>query len=149
MPEVNDEVLLAFEFGDVRRPYVVGSLYNGQDKPSLGDGLFDGGQVMRRGFVSRAGHKFVFFDDSSNLGVALMSADSSCRVSLNQTSGEIHIHCSGQVTIDTDSGDVNITAGGDVSVQAQGSIGLNGSMGVTIESDSSVTISAPSISLGS
>jgi phage protein D len=156
LPEVNDEVLLAFEFGDIRRPYVVGSLYNGQDKPSLGDELFDAGKLKRRGFVSRTGHRFIFFDDSSNTGVALLSADSSCRVSLNQTSGEIHIHCSGQVTIDTDSGDVNINAGGDVSVKAQGSIGLNASTGVTIQSDSSITIqsdssvsvSAPSISLG-
>jgi phage protein D len=166
LPEVHDEVLLAFEFGDVRRPFVVGSLYNGQDKPSLGDDLFDAGKVARRGFVSRAGHRFVFFDDSSNLGVAILSADSSCRVALNQTSGEIHIHCSGQVTIDTDNGDVTINSGGSVSVQAQsgdvsvqaqtgdvtvqsqGSVELNGSMGVTIQSDSQVSISAPSISLG-
>ena len=37
VPEVNDEVLVAFEFGDIRRPYVVGSLYNGQDAPNLGE----------------------------------------------------------------------------------------------------------------
>ncbi|HEY6057335.1 MAG TPA: VgrG-related protein, partial [Candidatus Limnocylindrales bacterium] len=41
LPEVNDEVLVAFEFGDIRRPYVVGGLYNGKDKPRLGDGLVD------------------------------------------------------------------------------------------------------------
>ena len=34
MPEVGDEVLVAFEFGDVRRPLVLGGLWNGQDKPS-------------------------------------------------------------------------------------------------------------------
>jgi Rhs element Vgr protein len=33
MPKVNDEVLVAFEHGDFNRPYVVGSLWNGQDKP--------------------------------------------------------------------------------------------------------------------
>lgn len=33
IPEVGDEVLLSFEGGDPRRPYVVGALWNGQDAP--------------------------------------------------------------------------------------------------------------------
>ena len=33
VPDLGDEVLLAFEAGDPRRPYVVGSLWNGQDAP--------------------------------------------------------------------------------------------------------------------
>jgi uncharacterized protein involved in type VI secretion and phage assembly len=32
LPEVGDEVLVMFEHGDVRRPFVVGSLWNGKDK---------------------------------------------------------------------------------------------------------------------
>ena len=33
LPEVDDEVLVAFEQGDMRFPFVLGSLWNGQDKP--------------------------------------------------------------------------------------------------------------------
>ena len=33
MPEVDDEVLVAFEHGDFDHPFVVGFLWNGVDKP--------------------------------------------------------------------------------------------------------------------
>ena len=33
IPDPNDEVLVVFEAGDPRRPYVVGGLWNGADKP--------------------------------------------------------------------------------------------------------------------
>jgi len=32
LPEVGDEVLVAFNHGDQRKPYVIGSLWNGADK---------------------------------------------------------------------------------------------------------------------
>ena len=35
IPEVGDEVLVAFEREDLRFPYVLGALWNGQDKPPL------------------------------------------------------------------------------------------------------------------
>jgi hypothetical protein len=34
LPEVDDEVLILFEHGDIRFPYILGVLYNGEDKPA-------------------------------------------------------------------------------------------------------------------
>jgi uncharacterized protein involved in type VI secretion and phage assembly len=33
LPEVNDEVVVGFQHGDVRQPFVLGALYNGKDTP--------------------------------------------------------------------------------------------------------------------
>jgi uncharacterized protein involved in type VI secretion and phage assembly len=37
LPEVDDEVLISFEHGDLRRGYVIGALWNGEDNPPVGE----------------------------------------------------------------------------------------------------------------
>ena len=66
LPNVDDEVLVAFEHGDIRRPYVLGGLWSSIDPPPLGDGLFDNGHNRRQGIVSRRNHRMIFFDDAAD-----------------------------------------------------------------------------------
>ena len=47
IPEPDDEVLVAFEFGDVRRPYVVGGLSNPKDSKKVPIPERDHGQGRR------------------------------------------------------------------------------------------------------
>ena len=146
IPEVNDEVLVAFEHGDVRRPYVVGSLYNGKDKPKLGDGLFSSGKVKRSGFVSRKGHSLVFFDDDGKSGIALISSDKKVRVALKQNGPEIHIYCEGKVTIESQ-GDMKISSKANVSIEAASQLKIKGDGGISVNSSSQVEIKGQLIKL--
>lgn len=60
LPEVGDEVLVAFEREDIRHAYVIGGLWNGQDKPPETNS--DGKNNIRK-IKSRSGHEIIFNDD--------------------------------------------------------------------------------------
>jgi uncharacterized protein involved in type VI secretion and phage assembly len=61
MPNVQDEVLVAFEHGDTRFPFVVGFTWNGQDLPPATD-------VRDRKLVSKNGHQIRFLDSTPDAG---------------------------------------------------------------------------------
>ena len=60
LPEVGDEVIVAFDHGDINHPYVLGSLWNGQNKPPSKN---DDGKNNIRMIKSRSGHLVTFSDE--------------------------------------------------------------------------------------
>jgi len=147
LPEVNDEVLVSFEQGDWRRPYVIGSLHNGVDTPMLGSDLIDGtsGAVKRRGIISKRGHALVFFDDPSDDGVAIMTGDHNLRISLNAGNTVIKITSSGQINIDGQQ-DISITSQAGITLEAQQGLTLKG-QSVSISANADVTVAGNPIKL--
>ena len=59
IPHVNDEVLIAFERGEANRPYVIGSLWNGKDKP-MAKGYTDENTTIM--IQTKSGHQIVLDD---------------------------------------------------------------------------------------
>jgi uncharacterized protein involved in type VI secretion and phage assembly len=59
IPEVNDEVLIAFERGEAHRPYVVGALWNGKDKP-MKNAYTD--ENTTRMIMTKSGHQIILDD---------------------------------------------------------------------------------------
>ena len=140
IPEVDDEVLVGFDHGNIDHPYVLGGLYNGVDLPPLQDDLIDSsvGQVNQRGFVSRLGHQIVFFDSDAKSGITLATAKGKISFELSEAKGELHIKVDGKIVIEST---------GDLELTAQGSLQLSGSAGVKVESSATVEVSGSMIKL--
>lgn len=111
LPEVGDEVLVAFEHGDINSPYVIGSLWNGTDKPPETNS--DGKNNIRK-IRSRSGHVLVFDDNAeekkekveikTNAGHTLTMDDTSSKEKV-----EIQTKAGHKLTLDDASGKENIT----------------------------------------
>ena len=156
LPEVDDEVLVAFEQGDPRRPYVLGGLYNAKDTPNEGDELVSSSNVKRRGYVSKQGSMLIFFDDPQEEGIALLSSDKELKVSLNKTKTTVHIASNGEIKIEgatkvtVDGGqELVLTAQQKVSIgtDTTQSVEVNG-MQVKVQATAQAALSAPMVSLG-
>lgn len=138
LPEVNDEVLVAFELGDIRRPYVVGGLWNGVDKPRLGDSLTDNGKVVRRGIVSRKGHRLIFHDGDSKSGIVIRSSNDKLNFSINETDMKIGVRSDGTIEIE---------ATGDIDVKADGNITLKSAKNITIEASAQLVLKGATVAI--
>ncbi|MDJ0727744.1 MAG: VgrG-related protein [Prochloraceae cyanobacterium] len=75
LPEINDEVLVGFEHGDIHRPYIVGGVWNGKDKPpeDVKDAIADN-KVRLRTIKTPTGHNLQFIEEdkrSSKAGIRI------------------------------------------------------------------------------
>jgi uncharacterized protein involved in type VI secretion and phage assembly len=133
IPEVGDEVLVAFEREDLRFPYVLGSLWNGKDKPPLSN---DDGKNDQRTLHSRK-HHYLLFDDGAQ-GVVELKHEKGRRVLLDDTGFRVEDEKGNKVQVDSTTGAMTIEAtgaltlkGATVSIQA-GTLELKASATLTI-----------------
>ena len=163
IPEIGDEVLVGFEFGDVRRAYVLGGLANGNTELDLGGDVvkqgIPGGQVVKRGIVSRLGNKVLIDDDGdgtlppSASGITLGTGDDKITIQIDDVNKKLIISCDastppatieitqngagGSITIEQagTGGSIDVKSAGNVTVEAAapGNLTLKGGTGVKID----------------
>ena len=139
LPEVDDEVLVLFEHGDVRFPYVIGSLWNGKDKAPVDSG---NGKNDLRVIKSRSGHVIKLNDADGKETVEVIDASGKNRVVIDTANNTITITAGkdivlaaphGTIKLDAreiaigSSADAKITAGANLNVKAGAVMNVQGS----------------------
>jgi phage protein D/phage baseplate assembly protein gpV len=125
IPQVDDEVLVAFEHGDVSHPVVLGGLWNGQDPIPFSKDNLDAGLVTWCGFVSRTGHQLNFWESADDSSIQLLTKGGAMNVVLDEMNGELRIEIDGKLVVDA-TGDIEFTTKGAFKVKASGDVTIKG-----------------------
>jgi len=115
IPDVDDEVLVAFEAGDPRRPYVVGALWNGQDTPP--ESMDSAGDNFIKSITSRNGVKLTL-DDQDGQEKLILETPGGQRITLQDGPGQVEIRDSNGNSITLSTSGVSVVAAAKVTVQA-------------------------------
>jgi len=118
LPEINDEVLVAFEHGDMNRPVILGALWNGKDEPPEEQSASNDKRVL----VSRTGSR-IELDDGAN---SIVVEDGGGKGSIKFAADD------NKLTIEAKTGDVVIKAAKDLTIVADGGIEMNASMNMDV-----------------
>lgn len=113
IPEVGDEVLVAFEREDLRFPYILGALWNGQDKPPLAN---TDGKNDKRILKSRKKH-YLLFDDGTQ-GVVELTHEKGRKIRFDDDGFTVQDEKGNVVKVDSNSGAMTIEAKGQLNLKA-------------------------------
>ena len=137
LPEVDDEVLVAFEHGSVNHPYVLGALWNGKDAPPEDN---NDGKNNHRSLTSRSGHVLRLNDSDGQETVELIDKSGNNRIVIDTSARKIRIEADGDIEITSSTGKVKISGMGielssqlDVKVQAQTTVDVDANAQVSIQ----------------
>jgi len=119
VPDPEDEVLVAFEAGDPRRPYVLGGLWNGSDQPP--ESMDGSGSNAKKVIRSRNGVK-VTLDDSDGQEALKLETPGGQSMTLQDGPGSVEITDSNGNSVKLESSGITVTASAKVTVNAGASV---------------------------
>ncbi len=140
-PEVNDQVVVAFADGDMRRPLVLGGIYSAKDLPAGGDKAVSGdGAVQVRSLTSRLGHTLELRDGEApaEQHVLLELAGKEHRLRVGKDRAEFSVPAN--VPLKLAAGDSSITLDGNGTITLQGTK-------IVLKGTSEVGVSAPTVAV--
>jgi uncharacterized protein involved in type VI secretion and phage assembly len=145
MPELNDEVLVSFDQGDVGNAYVVGYCWSGADQPPTTD-------LKQRGITTVLGHKLIF-DDNPGTDKITLTTPNGYELILDEMGQKITLTTQGGVTVEVDDPgaggpqiQLTLPTGNSLVLSATG-LDVTVATGAVNVTGLSATITAPSVTI--
>lgn len=144
IPEVGDEVLVAFEQGNFRKPYVLGGLWNGQQ--AVPPTAASGEMPLVRSWHSRTGHHISIYDNTDNK-IELVTAGGQ-KVVLDDANRNITITSSSGITVTFDDGGGKFSVqGNQIEIKADSNLKIEAGANMDLQAGGQLTIKGALINL--
>jgi uncharacterized protein involved in type VI secretion and phage assembly len=130
MPQVGQEVLVAFNNGDVGDPYILGALWNAVDRPPV---LAPTDAVNRRFIRTPLGHEIEFNEVTQTLTITSTTLQ---KITLDPARIELSAGLGAASVQVTSAGTITLTAAASIDLNAP-SVTINGATSVTIQGGAS------------
>jgi phage baseplate assembly protein V len=143
LPEVNDEVLVAFEHGDPAAPYVLGGLWNGKDEPPESNG---NGKNDVRVIRSRNGNVIRLSDAKGDEKIEIIDAAAKNTIVISTKDNSITITADADVTIRSGNGKLTLSGKG-VEITSTAAVKIEGSQGMDLKTPARLTIKGATVNI--
>ncbi|MGZ6613089.1 MAG: phage baseplate assembly protein V [Solirubrobacteraceae bacterium] len=143
IPEVGDEVLVAFEHGRVDFPYVLGSLWNTNQMPPESNASDTNDH---RSLTSRSGHVIRLDDTNGDERIEIIDSSTNNSIVISTSDNSIQIVADGDIAITSNGGKLTLDAT-DVEITGQNSVTVKGDSSVEVSSQGTTTIKGTTVEI--
>ncbi|RKH40796.1 phage baseplate assembly protein V [Corallococcus llansteffanensis] len=142
LPAKGDEVLIAFEAGNINVPYVIGALWNGKDQPPVT------GQEKQQDIrmIKTRGGSTIRIDDTKGAEQIEIVDISGDRILFDAKKKSVSVTVTGSIELSAGAGSIKLSAA-QIEIDATSSLKLNGPKEVSIDSGGPVSVKGSTIRL--
>jgi phage baseplate assembly protein V len=151
LPEVGDEVLVAFERGEASRPYIVGCLWNGKDNPP--ENAYQDDNTTRM-IQTKSGHKIILDDKDGEEKIIIADKSGSRTLTfdvkekkfiIKADEGDIELHAEKKITLKCE--DFELDASGNTTVKCDKNVKITAGMEGELTSSQTMTIKGAKVNI--
>ena len=143
-PEVDDEVLVAFEHGDMRRPFVLGALWNGVD--SLPAEFANDGKNNVRLIKSRSGHTIKLDDTDGSEKIEILDKEGKNSIVIDSKENTITITSDKDLILTAPQGKISMDAK-EIELKSSAALKVEAGSEMNIEASATMTVKGATVNI--